>query len=368
MDLSKFSLKNPELENSLKCKICLKILQNPKVDECGHSFCNLCLYNLLKKKFICPISKKKIEIQKCIPNLFLQNLLQNIEIVCVECKEIVKMKKNNSHIIKCQLRKKIKDKKIFEEILPIFVKRDQMEKKKTILEIENFHLLESINYNKKNLELIKNENFELKQDFEKNRTQLFYDISEIQIKIDSLNFDKKKKIDLKFELSTIEKFYKDCDQKNLKISKFLGIEENFEDIFELKIKKENIFLIFFENKQKRIFKYFYFILDNLEISEEDSKLYGETICFEFSENKIKNYIFSKKIISLDIKKIDNQFFIEIKDKSESYKKKFEFFAERAYFLKLDALDFNNIFFFFKEKKINLKKKVLFMFSRPEIDC
>ena len=130
MDLSKFSLKNPEIENSLKCEICLKILQNPKVDECGHSFCNICLYNLLKEEFTCPISKKKIELQKCVPNLFLQNLIQNLEIICIECKEVLKMKNLNPHIIKCQLRKKIKDKKIFEEILQIFLKRDIMEKKK----------------------------------------------------------------------------------------------------------------------------------------------------------------------------------------------------------------------------------------------
>ena len=158
--------------------------------------------------------------------------------------------------------------------------------------------------------------------------------------------------------------------KNFKISKFLGIEEDFEEKFDLKIKKENIFLIFFGNEKKQIFKYFYFILENLDITEEDQKLFGKTICFKFSENKNKNYVFCKKMICLKIKKSENKFFIEIKDKTGNCIKNFEFFAETAYFLRLDVLeDFDNLFFNFKEKKMEMKKKVFFMFQRqrPEID-
>lgn len=58
-----------QLVESLKCPICMVVMQKASMTRCGHTFCHKCILKVLKNSFNCPMRcQMKIQEKDLFPN------------------------------------------------------------------------------------------------------------------------------------------------------------------------------------------------------------------------------------------------------------------------------------------------------------
>ena len=70
-----------------QCPICLGTLENPHVDQCGHSYCHVCINEWLKDRQTCPVSKLSFNERVVFPNLIVKMLLSDSFPGCINNKK-----------------------------------------------------------------------------------------------------------------------------------------------------------------------------------------------------------------------------------------------------------------------------------------
>ncbi len=89
--MKKSSYQNILNEKLVTCPICLNLMRDSVIDECGHSFCEECIYKSYYNKKICPCTNLKIS-DTFIPNLTVRKIVQELKMVCDCCdQEIFKL-------------------------------------------------------------------------------------------------------------------------------------------------------------------------------------------------------------------------------------------------------------------------------------
>lgn len=80
-----------------KCKLCKKVLENPKViKQCNHIYCNRCIQKWLKNYQCCPEDKEPISQQDLIePFLHYKTVYESLKVKC----DYEQVKQNFSHKI-----------------------------------------------------------------------------------------------------------------------------------------------------------------------------------------------------------------------------------------------------------------------------
>jgi hypothetical protein len=76
-----FVLKPPDF---LHCPLCLDVLNNPNQCQNGHNFCFVCIIQALAVFNRCPVCMGPLELSKLSKNLFLNNLINDLEVKCHE--------------------------------------------------------------------------------------------------------------------------------------------------------------------------------------------------------------------------------------------------------------------------------------------
>jgi Zinc finger, C3HC4 type (RING finger) len=97
-----------DLPEDLKCIICMDLFLNPVVLSCGHSFCKVCVQDLIRDKPSCPVCRTPTlqGVENLLPNFTLKNLIER------DYSEYLKHRINNEDIIGLERRKVVEDRAI----------------------------------------------------------------------------------------------------------------------------------------------------------------------------------------------------------------------------------------------------------------
>ncbi|XP_012864486.1 PREDICTED: E3 ubiquitin-protein ligase LNX [Dipodomys ordii] len=72
-----------DVDDDLICHICLQALLDPLDTPCGHTYCALCLTNLLVEKDFCPVDRKPVILQHCKKSsILVHKLLNKLPVTC----------------------------------------------------------------------------------------------------------------------------------------------------------------------------------------------------------------------------------------------------------------------------------------------
>jgi hypothetical protein len=66
----------------LRCVISGEVLNDPHIDDCGHTFCLSCIEKLIQYSSRCPFSRRNLECSTPKPNLVVRSLLENLSVRC----------------------------------------------------------------------------------------------------------------------------------------------------------------------------------------------------------------------------------------------------------------------------------------------
>jgi hypothetical protein len=89
-----------------RCPVSGEILNNPVLDECGHTFCRNCFVRICDyHDELCPISRKPIHKSQLIPNLPIKAMLDDLELKCIHltqgCGWEGNVREVDDHLLRC---------------------------------------------------------------------------------------------------------------------------------------------------------------------------------------------------------------------------------------------------------------------------
>ncbi len=75
---------NPNtISKHLICVICQDVLDDPKRINCGHTFCNLCIFKWRQKNSFCPNCRKNFTQEEGSRDLIAFNIINDLEVFCI---------------------------------------------------------------------------------------------------------------------------------------------------------------------------------------------------------------------------------------------------------------------------------------------
>ena len=75
-----------EVDAELICSICQGVLEAPKLTECGHMFCTLCINQWLCSNQTCPMDRRSVSIEGLKP--VEQNILEQLSVLEIRCENV----------------------------------------------------------------------------------------------------------------------------------------------------------------------------------------------------------------------------------------------------------------------------------------
>jgi hypothetical protein len=113
------------IHESLKCPVCLDVLEDPAIAQCGHTCCYFCWYSIARgsnespRKFDCPLCRKDYEApgmpgfsifiiltESLINNLIAKQIIDDSLTKChwPGCRKNIKYSERDRHFSECRLR------------------------------------------------------------------------------------------------------------------------------------------------------------------------------------------------------------------------------------------------------------------------
>jgi len=89
--MTQHSIEMPSLSavrDFLECPLCLQMYNNPHKVQCGHRFCEVCLYNMTRnEERVCPLDGKRITPENAVIDSDLQAKMQSVIAECPQMKK-----------------------------------------------------------------------------------------------------------------------------------------------------------------------------------------------------------------------------------------------------------------------------------------
>lgn len=108
---------------ALMCPVCKKIFREPVISiKCGHTFCRMCIENIIKNRLTCPIDEQECDSGQLVLNRAVIGQIEDLPIYCCHglfstdggkvyerdphgCKEVIRFGKREEHESTCQFAK-----------------------------------------------------------------------------------------------------------------------------------------------------------------------------------------------------------------------------------------------------------------------
>jgi hypothetical protein len=106
-----------ELEDRLKCPLCLEVLNDPYQCSVGHNFCRFCITRALQNKEECPMCRRVLIQDEMTSNAFARGIIEELPAICHitgeeemndnvdgKCAWVGPLHQRDNHLSKCSIR------------------------------------------------------------------------------------------------------------------------------------------------------------------------------------------------------------------------------------------------------------------------
>jgi hypothetical protein len=102
-----------EIPESLKCAICMNVVDPPVKTKCSHIFCKKCIYEWVSVNPTCPVDRTPLSIKEVIQiDDFVKRLIGDFKVKCIEkdCKWEGQCSNWKDHLLKQHNKQLIEEK------------------------------------------------------------------------------------------------------------------------------------------------------------------------------------------------------------------------------------------------------------------
>ena len=91
--------------SEFQCPICLGIVVKATQSPCGHTFCQICIHQYLRKPNSCPVCRANIDVTHCKANAEFDARVRSTRISCEACNKQIRLSKYDKHESSCPAHK-----------------------------------------------------------------------------------------------------------------------------------------------------------------------------------------------------------------------------------------------------------------------